>query len=334
MEIEVENTFHAPLAHVGEPIWGWEIPIYLFLGGLVAGLMILSGYYYLKGKRKDYPFTVLGGMALAPVLLSLGMLMLFLDLDYKVHVWRFYTAFELASPMSWGAWILILIYPACVLFIIALAKEKGLSLGPLHHTGEKLWEAINSFAPARMALELASSWASRRIHLLAYSNIGLGIGLGAYTGILLSSYAARPLWNSQALAPLFLVSGLSSAAALSVLLEKKPKAKHEMARIDRVFIGMELVILFLLFTNLAYSIRSHQWALEPFVGNALYTPMLWILVVGLGLILPLILEFLEVKKTIKPTVIVPGLVILGGIFLRFVFVYAGQAVCWCYYILR
>jgi protein NrfD len=334
MPIEVENTFHAPIGHIGEMIWGWEIPVYLFIGGLVAGLMILSGYYYLKGKREDYPFTVLGGMALAPVLLSLGMLMLFLDLDYKVHVWRFYTAFELTSPMSWGAWILILIYPACILFIAALAREKKPDLGSLNHAGEKLWDVLNSFRAARVLLESVSSWAGERIRFLAYSNIGLGIGLGAYTGILLSSYAARPLWNSQALAPLFLVSGLSSAAALSVMLEKKPKAKHEMARMDRVFIGMELAIIFLIFANLAYSIRSHQWALEPFVGNALYTPMFWILVVGLGLILPLVLEFLEVKKVIRRTIFVPGLVILGGVFLRFVFVYAGQVVCWCYYILR
>jgi formate-dependent nitrite reductase membrane component NrfD len=56
--------------------------------------------------------------------------------------------------------------------------------------------------------------------------------------------------------------------------------------------------------------------------------------VGLGLIIPLVLELLEVRKVIKHTIAVPILVILGGIFLRFAFVYAGQAVCWCYFILR
>jgi formate-dependent nitrite reductase membrane component NrfD len=24
-------------------VWGWEIPIYLFLGGMVAGMMLISG---------------------------------------------------------------------------------------------------------------------------------------------------------------------------------------------------------------------------------------------------------------------------------------------------
>jgi formate-dependent nitrite reductase membrane component NrfD len=183
-------------------------------------------------------------------------------------------------------------------------------------------------------LEKPGACITRNIRFLAWTSIGLGIALGAYTGILLSSYAARPLWNSQALAPLFLVSGLSSAAALSVITEKKTEARHEMARIDRVFIAVELFILALLFVNLAYSIQSHQWALEPFIGSAVYTPLFWILVVGLGLVTPLVLELLEVREVIRQTIAVPILVLMGGLFLRFVFVYAGQAVCWCYYIFR
>ncbi len=334
MEVEVENTFHAPLPHAGEFIWGWEVPMYLFLGGLVAGLMILSGYFYLRGRRDDYPFTVVGGAILAPVLLSLGMFMLFLDLEYKVHVWRFYTAFKVVSPMSWGSWILILIYPTSIVFIAALLAEKGIGLGPLKPYGEKLRHRLKFLESAEDYLKPVLSWARGNIRFFAWSSIGLGIGLGAYTGILLSSYAARPLWNSQALAPLFLISGLSSAAAFSVIAEKKDEAKHEMAKADRVFIGAELFFIFLIFANLAYSIRSHQWALKPFVGSEIYTPMFWILVVGLGLIIPLILELLEVRKVIKHTIAVPILVILGGVFLRFAFVYAGQAVCWCYFILR
>ena len=64
MEVEVTNTFHAPLFPADELIWGWEVPMYLFLGGLVAGMMILSGAYYLSGRRKGLPFTVMGGIKL------------------------------------------------------------------------------------------------------------------------------------------------------------------------------------------------------------------------------------------------------------------------------
>ncbi len=334
MEIEVENTFHAPLPHAGELIWGWEIPIYLFLGGLVAGMMILSGAYFLSKKRNELPFTIVGGAILSPIVLSIGMLMLFLDLSYKVHVWRFYTAFEFTSPMSWGSWILMLIYPASMLFITALLFEEVKKGGVLADYMTKIGKRLEFLRPLGDLLDEIPPWAAKNVNIFAWTSIGLGIALGAYTGILLSSYAARPLWNSQALAPLFLVSGLSSAAALSVILEKNDKAKHEMAKIDRVFIGVELFIIFLLFANLAYSVRAHQWALGPFAGSNIYTPLFWVRVVGMGLITPLILEFLEVRKVIKPTIVVPILVILGGILLRFAFVYAGQAVCWCYFIYR
>lgn len=336
MEVEVTNTFHAPLFPADELIWGWEIPMYLFLGGLVAGMMILSGAYYLSGRRKDLPFTVMGGAFLAPIVLSVGMLMLFFDLEYKVHVWRFYTAFMITSPMSWGSWILLIIYPVVVLFIAGLIIEELRDPGSvspyLEKAGGMLTEKIPKLDLLKERLNKAGEWITKNIRFLAWSSIGLGIALGAYTGILLSSYAARPLWNSQALAPLFLVSGLSSAAALSVIAERKSEARHEMARIDRVFIAVELFILFLLFVNLGYSIQSHQWALEPFIGSEVYTPLFWILVVGLGLVTPLVLELLEVRKVIRYTIAVPILVLLGGLFLRFVFVYAGQAVCWCYYI--
>jgi protein NrfD len=57
----------------------------------------------------------------------------------------------------------------------------------------------------------------------------LGVALGIYTGILLNTMVARPLWNSAILGPLFLVSGLSAGAAVmhiaAVLLQGRPPAK-------------------------------------------------------------------------------------------------------------
>ena len=48
-------------------------------------------------------------------------------------------------------------------------------------------------------------------------NLVLGIALGTYTGILLSTLSARPVWNSALLGPLFLISGFSTGAALMML---------------------------------------------------------------------------------------------------------------------
>jgi len=93
------NELVDPLLHV----WGWEIPVYLFLGGWVAGIMILSGFFLFKGHHERRHCICATLPLLAVGLLSLGMLALFLDLEHKLHVFRLYLTFEPLSPMSWGA---------------------------------------------------------------------------------------------------------------------------------------------------------------------------------------------------------------------------------------
>ena len=113
-EVELNRSSH--LIDPSLQIWGWEIPVYLFLGGVTAGIMILSAL--LAGRSDDQ--TPLSRWArllpfAPPVLLSVGMAALFFDLEFKTHVLRFYGAFRWTSPMSWGSWILLGIYPASIL---------------------------------------------------------------------------------------------------------------------------------------------------------------------------------------------------------------------------
>ncbi len=130
-------------------IWGWEIAVYLFLGGLAAGVMILAGI--LRGQSRAARWLIF----IAPLALSLGMLALFIDLENKLHVFRFYTAFRITSPMSWGAWILLLIYPATILYGlrpterlrrinvalgVALGAYTGILLGTL--TARAAWSSL------------------------------------------------------------------------------------------------------------------------------------------------------------------------------------------------
>jgi protein NrfD len=70
--------------------------------------------------------------------------------------------------------------------------------------------------PARAGAAKASDWfvgSPTRMRRLGVANIAFGIGVGIYTGILLNTMVARPLWNTSVLPLLFLVSGLSAAAA-------------------------------------------------------------------------------------------------------------------------
>ena len=97
-------------------IWGWEIPVYLFLGGLVAGILFFSSLYYIRGRQDEYPAAVKLAPLVTVPLLVIGLFALFLDLSHKLYVWRFYTAFRLESPMSWGSWTLLIITPLALLW--------------------------------------------------------------------------------------------------------------------------------------------------------------------------------------------------------------------------
>ncbi len=35
-------------------VWHWQIPLYLFLGGLAAGLMFFAAYYTIAGKENKF----------------------------------------------------------------------------------------------------------------------------------------------------------------------------------------------------------------------------------------------------------------------------------------
>jgi len=300
------NDLVDPILHV----WGWEIPVYLFLGGWVAGMMAITGFFLLRGRQKEdlCVCAVLPGLSL--VLLSLGMLALFLDLEHKRYVWRLYTTFEFASPMSWGAWILLAVYPALLAALLIRPPA-----------------AVQDRLPALRAL--ASRLAEDRgaVRTIGVVLIVLGVMLGVYTGVLLSALGARPLWNSAMLGILFLVSGLSSAAAFTHLVARHEDERVLLAQSDNVFLGVELFVLALFLVGLLNSTGVHIQAARLVLGGP-FTAVFWVLVVGLGIVVPLLIQSLAVSHRVAHTPVAPLLVLIGGLALRFVIVYAGQVSRW------
>jgi ferredoxin len=77
-------------------VWSWEIPVYLFVGGIVAGMMVLAGLAMLRvAKGEDTrSFFSMQTPLLGFVLMNIGMLALLLDLTHRLYVWRIYTTFQ------------------------------------------------------------------------------------------------------------------------------------------------------------------------------------------------------------------------------------------------
>ncbi len=309
-EIDVARHSHMidPQLHV----WGWEIPVYLFLGGMAAGAMILTSLLMMRKEERSPAARWLAFAA--PALVSVGMGALFLDLSYKLHVLRFYLAFRWTSPMSWGAWILVVVYP--VSLALALA-----SLGD--EQAKKVVAFMGRFglaAPARAV----RAFAPRCIARLEWANLVLGIGLGIYTGVLLSTLGARALWTSALLGPLFLASGVSAGAAFLLLFRLSDDERHFVVRWDKLAIGLEVAVLLLFLAGLATGGAAGKEAVGMLLGGP-FTSSFWSLVVLAGLAVPFLLETLELRLHLRATAVAPLLVLAGGFALRWIMVAAGQA---------
>lgn len=154
-------------------IWHWEIPVYLFLGGLAAGIMFFAGLFLVLGKEKEMPTTVKWAPFLVPVALVLGLFALFLDLKHQLYFWRLYTTIRMESPMSWGAWTLMIITPLSFLWAASYIKE-----------------AIPSWKWPMSILDNIEKLIIRYRRPMAWAMMLLAVILGVYTGILLSAFNA------------------------------------------------------------------------------------------------------------------------------------------------
>ena len=309
--LEITTTRQNPMIDPSLEVWHGEVAVYLFLGGIVAGIMVLSGAMRLW-RRDDPPSLALGLLPWANlVLISAGMLCLFIDLENRFNAWRFYLILRSYTPMSWGAWVLLLVYPvsAHMAWVDTPASWR---------------EAIVRRLPI---LRPWSDWSLRSQRNFAALSIISGSILGLYTGILLGAFPSRPFWNSSLLGPLFLVSGVSTGAAFMLLFKLKESERRFLGFIDFLLILSELGILALWIIGLASGGEASLQAVQLIFGGP-YTAAFWSLVVGLGLFTPALAEFIEYKHRAVPGRAAALMVLAGGFALRWIMIYAGQHSHW------
>ncbi len=293
-------------------IWHWHIPFYLFLGGLAAGILFFAALYTIQGKEEKYPAAVRKAPFITPIILVAGLLALMLDLNNKPYFWRLYTTIRLESPMSWGAWTLMVVTPISFIWC-------ALNIRDIFPSFDWKYRWIKELEGFFIRHKITMAWI-----LLVFSVI-----LGIYTGILFSAFNARPLWNTSILGPLFLASGLSTGAAYIMLVSKSHAERIMFSKIDLVLIGIELFLIIHMFMGFLASTQVQIDAAAMFLGGP-YTAPFWVLVVFLGMMVPAFLEVMELKN-IRIPVLIPGLlVIFGGLMFRFIIAYAGQASRWLY----
>ncbi len=297
------------IPHIDPHLAVWEFPIslYLFLGGLSAGILLFSAITHLLGKDEELKGTSKWAPLVVPVALALGLFALIIDLGNPLYSWRLYTTIRIESPMSWGAWVLLIVTPLSFFWVFPDLRKIFTFL------------KYDKFPILFKVEELCVKYKKS----MAIALIPLTIVLGIYTGILLSAFNARPLWNNAILGPLFLVSGLSTAAATIILFAKSHYERHLFSKIDILLIVIEVGLIIHLIMGYYAGNEMQIEAVKILVGGDM-TSMFFGFLLILGLLLPLVLEAFELMGFKVPVIVPAILIIIGGLIFRILMVEAGQ----------
>ncbi|MGI9531751.1 NrfD/PsrC family molybdoenzyme membrane anchor subunit [Lutimonas sp.] len=293
-------------------VWHFPISLYLFLGGMAAGIIFFASLFTILKREKQVQTAIKPAMIVVLFALSIGLIALFYDLTHKLYVWQLYTTIRLESPMSWGAWVLLFVTIASFLWVFSYFSE----IFPK-------WSLKNKF------LKNIESFLIKNRRNLALLLLPLSLILGIYTGILLSAFNARPLWNNAILGPLFLISGLSTGAACIILFSKSHAERTLFSKIDLALIIIELALIVHMIMGMYAGSAVQLEALDILIGGE-YTVMFFVFVIILGLIFPAILEGIELLGYKVPVIIPAVLILIGGLIFRMVMIEAGQLTRYLY----
>jgi len=299
------------IPHIDPHLSLWEFPIslYLFLGGLSAGILLFSAILHLINKEDEFKGAAKWAPIIVPFALAFGLLALIYDLGNPFYSWKLYTTIRIESPMSWGAWVLLIVTPMSILWVMTYLRE--------------LFPVIKYEKYKMSFLYKVEEFAIKYKKYMALALLPLTVILGIYTGILLSAFNARPLWNNAILGPLFFVSGLSTAAATVILFAKSTHERHWFSKIDILLIVIEIGLIIHLIMGYYAGTEMQIEAVKILVGGD-FTTMFFGFLVVLGLLVPLILEVFELAGFKVPVVIPAILILIGGLVFRVLMVEAGQ----------
>ena len=282
------------------PHWRWLILAYFFLGGLAGGSYFLATLLDLVGKGRDRRLVHLGYLIAFPLVCVCG-LVLTVDLGRPERFWHmlvqsetFRPMLKTYSPMSTGAWALLLFGGCAFLSFVAVLAERGWLDWPL----------LRQLGPP--------AFVGRLVTVIGAL---LGVYVAGYTGVLLA-VTNRPIWADTTLLGLtFLVSAASTSAALLILLGSWGGASVDsieaLERFDASTLVLEVVVIAALIASLGRiaTVWLNGWGLL-LVGMVL-----------VGIALPL---YVRLRGRGPRRAIGPALVLLGGLVLRAVIIFSSD----------
>ena len=312
------NQLWGSMEQYNTVVWHWPIAVYLFLAGLSAGAIISAIVVkWMKGNDASLSDGIIkAGAILAPITIGVGLFLLIFDLTRPLHFWKLLIHYNFGSVMTLGVLALFAYFPVVILFFLGVFKKELTQSGPL-----------TFLAPF-------ADFALSKAKLIESITLILAVGVGAYTGFLLSAMNSYPLLNTPILPALFLASGVSAGISanlvVGLLFFKNSTAEGNVSYLhglDVKVIFAELFFLFILFVGMMYQGGTTAHVASAALSSGGLSTLLWVGVIGLGLLLPIGLNF-ALPHGVKHShgfVIFNALIVLVGVLaLRYYILYAGQ----------
>lgn len=254
-------------------IWDWRVATDLFLGGVGVGAFLLAFVLH-RFAGPAYRGLAQTAAVIAPIAVSLGLLLLFWKLGYKLHAYQMGLNVAPTSTMWWGAMI----------------QGAFVALSALY-----AWRLL---APRSTLLGFLST------PLVGVVGAVLAVVIGVYHGFLLATITSHPVWSTGAMVMasvvLFSITGPSAALVLHALRrgigatgsDEPDGAAYAAALrpLGLVLLGGTLLLLLTMvawWADLRFGTAAGRQALSALLGS--YGWLVGLVGLGLGSIVPLAL---------------------------------------------
>ncbi len=312
----------------------WNIPLWfdIWLAGMAGGAYLVAflADRYSGGANKNlFRLAVYTGVPLAII----GVLLLVIDLGTPVWFWHLFTNFLPIAVMSMGTWILVAFLIIAFIMMILWVIEGDATRNADAYSGNM------------------SSMARKAAGYLGWINLIFAVLLITYPGVLLAS-TSQPIWSNTYLVPaLFVASATATGVALLILMAMLMNvvnrssssvvtstvkwlfgstdwqtAQGTIAQFSRTLLGIivvEVILLIGYIIWLSATGTSGSDALILLTVGTLAVPF-WIVMVGIGLIIPLTLLLIKREKVTLIITTSAACVLLGGLGLRAIMIVGGQ----------
>jgi len=297
----METEGHHVTGMTNQIVWGLPHVFAIFLIVAASGALNIASISSVFGKTNYKPLARLSAI-LSLALLIGGLLVLLLDLGRADRLIVAITYYNFKSIFAWN----IILYSGFVAVVVAY-----------------LW----------MMMERRMVAYSKPVGIVAMIwRLILTTGTGSIFGFLV----ARESYDTAILAPMFIIMSFSFGLAIFILvlmtsfkLDNRVLANSHLDRLRKLLgIFTAAIFYFVLVFHLTklYGAQYHSIEYFLFVDGGIYTTLFWLVQIGAGSLLPLLLIYLpSLNQSRTSLVLACCLVIIGAFAQLYVIIIGGQA---------